>query len=235
MYRINSKKKVKMLLRSEISDFFHCVWNPLEKSGEMLWLNPSREFGEEVEIISDVNKCHSFIPLKLGAALAWPQDGLWTCLGNLGNQIPWQWVPVRTSYGHQLLSCPRARCAQEWWSPALSTLPGKQTVITCNIPVLDLLCRRSREPTELKVLSSASGVKTEQGKRSTSVIAQIYSNSTPASGIVVLEPRGRFLIQHQWIYCIFDLFTRCLILQQLILAFCTWDWFLNNLFPFHIN
>lgn len=142
---------------------------------------------------------------------------------------------VRTSYGHQLLSCPRARCAQEWWSPALSTLPGKQTVITCNIPVLDLLCRRSREPTELKVLSSASGVKTEQGKRSTSVIAQIYSNSTPASGIVFLEPRGRFLIQHQWIYCIFDLFTRCLILQQLILAFCTWDWFLNNLFPFHIN
>lgn len=165
MYGINSKKKVKMLLRSEISDFFHCVWNPLEKSGEMLWLNPSREFGEEVEIISDVNKCHSFIPLKLGAALAWPQDGLWTCLGNLGNQIPWQWVPVRTSYGHQLLSCPRARCAQEWWSPALSTLPGKQTVITCNIPVLDLLCRRSREPTELKVLSFASGVKTAREKK----------------------------------------------------------------------
>lgn len=104
-------------------------------------------------------------------------------------------------------------------APALSILPEKQ--IYCNIPVFNLLC--SRESTELKIPSSANGVETEQGKRSTFVIAQIYNNSTPASGIVFLELRGRFLIQHQWIYCIFDLFTRCLILQQLILAFCTWD------------
>lgn len=40
-----------MLLRSGISDFFHPVWNSLKKSGEILGLNPSREFGEEVEII----------------------------------------------------------------------------------------------------------------------------------------------------------------------------------------
>lgn len=165
MWGINSEKKVKMLFRSEISDFFHCVWNPLKKSGEMLWLNPSRELGEEVEIISDVNECHSFIPLKLGAALAWPQDGLWTCLGNLGSQIPWQRVPVRTSYGHQLLSCPRARCAQEWPSPALSILPEKQTVIKCNSPVLSPLCRRSRESTELKMISFANGVKTAREKK----------------------------------------------------------------------
>lgn len=179
------------------------VWNPLQKWGGILWLNPHRECGEEVKSFP-VLTMSLLCSLELGAALARCQDDWWTCLGNLGNQIPVQEQGV-------------PRNGTCWSSPALPILPGKQ--IHCNVPKN----------------SSASAVKTEQGKRSTFVIAQIYNNSTPASGSVVLEPRGRFLIQHQWIYCIFDLFTRCLILQQLILAFCTRDWFFNNLYPFHLN
>lgn len=201
-----------MLLRSEISDFFHCVWNPLQESGGILWLNPCRSNGEEVEIIPSVT---NVTPLFSGA-LPWSQDDWWTCLGNLGKQIPVQEQGV-------------PRNGTCWSSPALPILPGKQ--IHCN--TLCSVC--SAAGIHWAQNSAASGVKTEQGERSTFVIAQIDNNSTPASGSVFLEPRGRFRIQQQWIYCIFDLFTRCLILQQLILAFCTWDWFFNNLYSFHLN
>lgn len=195
-----------------------------------------REFGEEVESFQMLT---SVTPLLLWKEQPWlgprrvygPASGIWEprFLGSATNSclVPQQGLPSNST---------------SWSSPALPILPENiqywkywkyWAVINWDMPVVDLLC--SREPTELRVLSSANSVKTEQGKRSTFVIAQIYNNSTPASGIVVLEPRGRFLIQHQWIYCIFDLFTRCLILQELILAFCTWDWFFNNLYPFHIN
>lgn len=57
---------------------------------------------------------------------------------------------------------------------------------------------------QYRIIYFANDVQTEQGKRSTFVIAQIYSNSTVAFGGVFLKKGVDFLIQRQWIYCIFD-------------------------------
>lgn len=66
-----------------------CVESTQEVRRNIVIKSMQRVF-EEVGIISDVKEHHSFIPSTLGAALPWSQDDLWTCLGNLGNQIPWQ-------------------------------------------------------------------------------------------------------------------------------------------------
>lgn len=209
-----------MLLRSEISDFFQCVWNPLKKSGEILWLNPCRGFLRRWESFQMLRSITPLFPRR------WEQP----CLGVRMIYGPASGIWETKFLGSDTNSC----LAQEQGLPRnwhLLTIPCLTNIAWkanwAELWLFNLLC--STEPTELQILSFADGVKTEQGKRSTFVIAQIYNNSTPAAGTVLLEPRGRFLTQHQWIYCIFDLFTRCLILQQLIWAFCTWDWFFNNL------
>lgn len=147
-----------MLLRSESSDFFHCVWNPLKKSGEILWLNPCRGFLRRWKSFQMLTSITPLVPWSweqpcLGLRMIYgPASGIWDTkfLGSDTNSClaPEQGLP---------------RNGPSWSSPALSILPEKQTVMNCDSPVLNLLC--STQPTELPILSSANGVKTEWGKK----------------------------------------------------------------------